>query len=61
MTEIIKKKRGRKPKNIILTSTNKNIIYEDIIISEEEQIILHLPISLDKLNNDNSSIFIKNE
>ena len=69
MTEIIKKKRGRKPKNINLL-LNKNVIHEDIVITEEEKVILHLPISVDKINsneveidnyNDNDNIFIKQD
>lgn len=63
MVEIIKKKRGRKPKNINnLLLNNKQIINEDIVISEEEKIILHLPISMNQLNNnDDMLIFMKNE
>jgi hypothetical protein len=55
MTEIIKKKRGRKPKNII---NNLNILIEKNANNkeektEEENIILHLPITLnDIINHD---------
>jgi hypothetical protein len=55
MTEIIKKKRGRKPKNII---NNLNILIEKNSNNkeektEEENIILHLPITLnDIINHD---------
>lgn len=53
MNENIKKKRGRKPKNII----NKidNIINSDENKnSENENIILHLPISINNINNINN-------
>ena len=61
MTDIIKKKRGRKPKNLsnILLPV-KEPICEDMIISEEEKIILHLPISPDKITED-TSMFVKEE
>ena len=65
MSEIItKKKRGRKPKNynpIIKNETNCST--EENIITEEEKIIYHLPITMDEINNDMSntdmSMFIK--
>jgi hypothetical protein len=66
MTEIIKKKRGRKPKNLI---NNININIEKNIATkeektEEENIILHLPITLNDIINydtNNISLFIKPE
>jgi hypothetical protein len=62
MTEVIKKKRGRKPKNVNNLISNKIAINEDEVISEEEKVILHLPISIDKLNsNVDDNIFIKPE
>ena len=68
---IIKKKRGRKPKslNTVVKSSFQSII-EDAIPSEEEQLILHLPITINNINNmseesndcdDDSSLFIKSE
>jgi hypothetical protein len=59
MSSLIKKKRGRKPKNIKIE--NNNIIENDIN-SEDENIILHLPIKnedINKINNSNN-IFINN-
>ena len=62
--EVIKKKRGRKPKNYINPALVKaNNIIENIN-TEEEKIIFHLPITLTEINNqdDNSlNIFIKSE
>lgn len=66
MSEIIKKKRGRKPKNLI---NNINIINDKNITNkeektEEENIILHLPITLNDIINydsNNLSLFIKND
>jgi hypothetical protein len=70
MTEIdvVKKKRGRKPKNYLITNlkVDKNInnLVENIN-SEEEKIIFHLPITINEINsydNDNNlNIFIKSE
>lgn len=66
MAEIIKKKRGRKPKLLNLILSNKEVQSDinEIISSEEEKIILHLPISetdINKNKNNELSIFIKNE
>ena len=60
MTEYIKKKRGRKPKNKI----NENAILIDNtndVKSEDENIILHLPITINDINNvpNIKSFFIK--
>jgi len=60
MTEYIKKKRGRKPKNKI----NENVILIDNtndVKSEDENIILHLPITINDINNvpNIKSFFIK--
>ena len=53
---VIKKKRGRKPK--IKFNTLCNVLEnDDKVISEEEQVILHLPITLKEINNND--IFIK--
>lgn len=67
MSEITKKKRGRKPKNIINNlnvSVDKNINNKEEK-TEEENIILHLPITLNYIinydNNTDISLFIKNE
>ena len=58
MTEVLKKKRGRKPKQtrtIQLDEINELI---DTVNSENENIILHLPITINEINND---IFIKSD
>jgi hypothetical protein len=66
MSEIIKKKRGRKPKhfiNTILKTEQADKITESII-SEEEQIILHIPVSIDELNVEEQTdmnIFMKSD
>lgn len=65
MSELIqKKKRGRKPKNyniVQIKSESKEI--DTYVNTDEEQIILHLPITLDEINNDNQDmeLFIKSE
>ena len=65
MSDIIKKKRGRKPKNFnILLQKNENIINNDDIKTEEEKIILHIPITINDINlqeNNDMSLFIKCE
>jgi hypothetical protein len=66
--EVVKKKRGRKPKNYInsvlkVADQVNNIV--DIVNSEDEKVIFHLPITINEINsydNDNNlSIFIKSE
>ena len=66
--EVVKKKRGRKPKNYFNTiaKVEDTINIEDNINSEEEKIIFHLPITMNEINsydnNDNNlNIFIKSE
>ena len=64
MSELIKKKRGRKPKNYnnVVVKKELNSISEENIVSEDEKIIFHLPITINEINNqynDNDSIFIK--
>ena len=66
--EVIKKKRGRKPKNFINLTTKVENPVNNIIDtnSEDEKIIFHLPITINEINsydNDNSNlnIFIKSE
>ena len=58
MSEIIKKKRGRKPKNYnIIKEAPFN---EESINTEDEKIILHLPLTMNEINNnDDLKIFIK--
>ena len=54
------KKRGRKPKNKII----ENKCEEIVVNSEEEPIIMHLPISLEDVVNEEvveDKIFIKSE
>ena len=60
MAEYVKKKRGRKPKNKINDTTLNNNVDNDIK-SEDENIILHLPITMNDINNVPSikSYFIK--
>lgn len=69
MAEIIHKKRGRKPKNYNVMQpqiNNDNKIVESIN-TDEEKIILHLPITINEINNfDNNdtidnSLFIKSD
>jgi hypothetical protein len=67
MSELItKKKRGRKPKNFNNSIVkNENIgLTEDHVVSEEEKIIFHLPLTMTEINNNDNadmSIFIKSE
>ena len=62
MTDQIKKKRGRKPKHLVLNTLKPNTILEEPTKSEDENVILHLPINIDEINNSNDmSIFIKSE
>jgi hypothetical protein len=60
MTEYIKKKRGRKPKNKIPDAISNNSAVHDTK-SEDENIILHLPITINDINNvpNIKSFFIK--
>ena len=60
MTEYIKKKRGRKPKNKIPDVITNNIVQYDTK-SEDENIILHLPITMSDINQvpNIKSFFIK--
>jgi hypothetical protein len=63
---IIKKKRGRKPKNFntLLQKNENDIIIDEQINSEEENVILHLPITLEEINTNDQvdmSLFIKSE
>lgn len=50
MTDNIKKKRGRKPKNLQVSSLEVKISVEETK-SDDENIILHLPITLHDINN----------
>ena len=69
MVEVLKKKRGRKPKSFNIINNNDKIIIDNII-TEEENIIYHLPLTTTDLNNnllyeDNNTencdnIFLKN-
>lgn len=65
MSEVLKKKRGRKPKNFnsFLVKTENNVETENVN-TEEENIILHLPITINEINEketEESGIFIKSE
>ena len=66
MTEVIHKKRGRKPKNynvIHQQIENENKLVESIN-TDEEKIILHLPITINEINefdNNDNLLFIKSE
>ena len=57
MTDIIKKKRGRKPK-IFMNINNKINNINDVIISENENIIYHIPLTLNDINNEDMNLFI---
>jgi len=65
MSEIIpKKKRGRKPKNFNSIIVKKEISDdEENIKTDDEKIILHLPITMNEINNDTAdiSMFITSE
>ena len=72
MSEIQKKKRGRKPKNFNIIQAKVDNIKEidDLINTEEEKIIFHLPITIEEVNNAvavdvdvavDTDIFIKSE
>jgi hypothetical protein len=66
MTEILaKKKRGRKPKNFnVLINKNDTVQTASNINSEEENVIFHLPITINEINNkdtEDCGIFIKSE
>ena len=55
MTDSIKKKRGRKPK-IYINSNTKITDNKEVIISEEENIIYHIPLTLNDIINDDNNI-----
>lgn len=59
----LKKKRGRKPKNFnsLLLKKDIDTIPEEVILSEDEKIIFHLPITMNEINNMDTdvSMFIK--
>ena len=57
MTDIIKKKRGRKPK-IFMNINNKINNINDVIISENENIIYHIPLTLNDINNEDINLFL---
>lgn len=62
MTDYIKKKRGRKPKNSIMQIHEVKQPIIDETKSEDENIILHLPVTVEDINNISyniSSCFIK--
>jgi hypothetical protein len=67
MSELItKKKRGRKPKNFnsILLKNKSETQIKDEMNSEEEKIILHIPVTIDEINileQVDTSLFIKSE
>jgi hypothetical protein len=65
MSEVLKKKRGRKPKNFnsFLVKSENNMDTEKVN-TEEENIILHLPITMNEINDketEDTDIFIKSE
>jgi hypothetical protein len=62
--EIIKKKRGRKPKSYYIFKAEDSLKNSNPINSEEEKVILHLPITINEINtieHADTSIFIKND
>lgn len=61
MTDILPKKRGRKPKNYTNIISNICNIIPENINSEDEKIIYHLPINLNDINESKiNNLFIKN-
>lgn len=54
MADSIKKKRGRKPK--IYMNMNNKIDNNNIIISEDENIIYHIPLKLHDIHNDDANM-----
>ena len=61
MTDILPKKRGRKPKNYTSIISNICNIIPENINSEDEKIIYHLPINLNDINESKiNNLFIKN-
>jgi hypothetical protein len=54
MTDSIKKKRGRKPK--IYINMNNKINDNNIIISEDENIIYHIPLKLQDIHNEDTNM-----
>jgi hypothetical protein len=60
MTDNIKKKRGRKPKNLQVSSLEVKISVEETK-SDDENIILHLPITMHDINNTSNTIFANNK
>lgn len=64
MSELIKKKRGRKPKNLSnVVKLDLPPIIDNNVVSDEEKIIFHLPITINEINNNDAdmSLFIKDE
>jgi hypothetical protein len=68
MTEIIKKKRGRKPKSFYNIKSENLESINEYVNTEEEKIIFHLPITINEINdinnyenNEENDIFIKND
>ena len=62
-TEKKRGKRGRKPKNLTLLNKKELTVIDENQNTEEENIIFHLPITLNEINCDNidMSLFIKSE
>jgi|UniRef100_A0A6C0EDM2 hypothetical protein len=63
MVEVIKKKRGRKPKNYCTTKLESLESINENINTDEEKIIFHIPITIDEINdtyNNDISMFISN-
>lgn len=60
MTEPIKKKRGRKPKILAVAKFELN---EDVkqVNSEDDKVILHLPITMNDINNPQNDILENND
>ena len=53
MSEPIKKKRGRKPKAFPVVKPNEEQVVKQIN-SEEEKLILHLPITMNEIHNSDN-------
>ena len=58
----VPKKRGRKPKKYLNSIVNNNLNTDEIINSEEEKVIYHLPLDPNKIESiELNNIFIKPE
>jgi hypothetical protein len=64
MAEILKKKRGRKPKGMMISNIKIDSVQKQIDVnSEDENLILHIPITANNLNenNEDMDVFMKGD